>query len=286
MPPRLVCNVSDSVWRALQDKGAETGGSLSRVVDQTLSTAFELDRHSLFQVSTSNALVQGVFRGSVTVGDLRTHGDFGLGTFDGLDGELIMLEGTCHRATFEGSVTVPDDTTTVPFAVITRFNPDIRLSVGGVGSLAELTAVIDRSRPSANLFVGIRVDGAFRSLAMRAACPAAVGEGLVEAVSHQSEFRTEGEAGTLVGFWAPTYARAVNIPGYHFHFISDDRSHGGHVLELEAEELAIGIHVESALHLAIPETAEFLTADLSGEHEAELARAETGRPAPGEGSAD
>ena len=103
MTPRLNAEVSESVWRALSDESEHTGDSISTVLDRALATAFDLERHSLFQVSTSNALVQGVFQGAVTVRELKGKGDFGLGTFDGLDGELIMLDGVCYRATGGGS---------------------------------------------------------------------------------------------------------------------------------------------------------------------------------------
>jgi len=272
--PRLICDVSESVWQALGHESEESGDPLSTVVDRALSTAFDLDRHSLFQVSTSNALVQGVFRGAVTVGDLKRNGDFGLGTFEGLDGELVMIDGVCYRATGGGVVTSPPDDASVPFAVVTHFHSDAGLSTGP-GSLADLTAAVDGARPSENLFVGIRVDGRFERLALRAACAAEPGENLVEATAHQSEFTVGDEEGTLVGFWAPLYARAVNVPGYHFHFISEDRGLGGHLLGMEAGPLEVGIHIESELHVAIPETVEFLTADLSGDHQAALHQAET-----------
>ncbi len=274
MSPRLTCDVSESVWRALLQESGQSGDSLETVVERALSTALGLERHSLFQVSTSNALVQGVFGGAVTVADLRRNGDFGLGTFEGLDGELVMLDGVCYRATGGGVVTTPPDDAPVPFAVVTRFHSDLDL-ITEPGSLSDLTAALDSSRPSKNLFVGIRVDGRFERLALRAACAAEPGENLVEATSHQSEFTVVDEQGTLVGFWAPTYARAVNVPGYHFHFISEDRKLGGHLLDMEAGPLEVGIHIESELHVAIPETEEFLSADLSGDHQEELHRAET-----------
>ncbi len=274
MAPRLNAEVSESVWRALSDESEQTGDSLSTVVDRALATAFDLERHSLFQVSTSNALVQGVFQGAVTVRDLKRNGDFGLGTFDGLDGELIMLDGVCHRATGGGVVTSPPDDARVPFAVVTHFRPDLSLPTGP-GSLADLTRALDGSRPSENLFVGIRATGRFERLSLRAACAAESGENLLEATAHQSEFTLVQEEGTLVGFWAPLYARAVNVPGYHFHFISEDRSLGGHVLDMDAGSLEVGIHVESELHIAIPETEEFLAADLSGDHQEALHEAET-----------
>lgn len=275
--------MSESVWQALLDESEQSGDSLSTVVDRALSTAFDLERHSLFQVSTSNALVQGVFSGTVTVHDLKRNGDFGLGTFDGLDGELVMLDGVCHRATGGGAVTSPPDDARVPFAVVTHFLPDLSLTTGP-GSLADLARFLDAARPSENLFVGIRVDGRFERLSMRAACAAEPGETLLEATAHQSEFTVVGVEGTLVGFWAPLYARAVNVPGYHFHFISEDRGLGGHLLDMEAGRLEVGIQVESELHIAIPETEEFLTADLSGDHQEALHQAETADHRAGAGS--
>jgi acetolactate decarboxylase len=273
--------VSESVWRALAEESNRSGETISAVVDRALAATFELDRHTLFQVSTSNALVQGVFRGAVTVADLKRNGDFGLGTFEDLDGELVMIDGDCFRASGGGVVNAAPDEASVPFAVVTRFHRDTSTTTAA-GSLADLTASLDRVRPSENLFVGIRVDGRFDRLSLRAACAAAPGEDLLEATAHQSEFNLTDEVGTLVGFWAPLYARAVNVPGYHFHFISEDRALGGHVLGMDAGPLQVGIHVESELHVAIPETEEFLAADLSGDHQEALHRAETASPrAPG-----
>ena len=277
MAPRFEAEVSASVWQAVVDRRRRTGEDLSAIVDGALSEAFDLRRHSLFQVSTSNALVQGVFGGVITVAELGKHGDFGLGTFAGLDGELIMIDGECLRATAGGVVSRAEDDREVPFAVITWFTPDILERIDADATLDQVTAILDGLRPSENLFAGIRVDGMFSALMLRAACPAAPGEDLVKATRHQSEFQASDVPGTLVGFWSPLYTRAVNIPGYHFHFISSDRSIGGHVLDLKAASLQIELHLESDLHLAIPETAEFLTADLAGEHQAALDEAETAR---------
>lgn len=275
MAPQLIVDVSESVWNALRARQRATGQELSRIVDTALSETFDLDRHSLFQVSTSNALVRGVFGGVTTVADLRRHGDFGLGTFSGLDGELVMLDGECFRATAGGVVNSVRDDREVPFALVTHFVSDIERTVADTVDLASLTEHIDQVRPSENLFVGMRVDGRFDSLMMRAACPARDGEGLLEATRHQSEFHADDIDGSLVGFWAPGYSKAVSVPGYHFHFIADDRSLGGHVLDLRASDIAFRLQLESELHLAIPETAEFLSADLSGEHEEALEEAET-----------
>lgn len=275
MPPRLESEVSESVMRALGERQRQSGSSLDSIVDALLSESLELERHSLFQVSTSNALVQGVFGGSITVGDLKRHGDFGLGTFAGLDGEMIMVDGECFRATANGSVSLADDDREVPFALVARFRVDVGETIDSALSMAELTERLEELRPSENLFVGIRVDGRFDEVSMRVVCPARRGEGLVEATSHQSEFEARDVDGSLVGFWAPEYSMAVSVPGYHFHFISDDREVGGHVLGLSGHGFRVGLHTESDLHLSLPETEEFLSADLRGRHASELHTAET-----------
>lgn len=276
MSPRVEIELSGTVMRELEMRQKRTGLTLSRLVDSLLSEALQLQRHSLFQVSTSNALVKGVFDGSTTVGDLRLHGDFGLGTFAGLDGEMIMIDGVCLRATAGGFVSQVDDETEVPFALVTRFEPDAEQTHDSEISFVDLTRTIDGMRPSENLFAALRVDGVFDLLSMRAACPARPGEGLVEATTHQSEFEMEGLRGSLVGFWAPAYARTVSVPGYHFHFISEDRLVGGHVLDLRGHGLDIDVHIERDLHLSLPESEDFLTADLRGDHGDELEQAEIG----------
>jgi len=277
MRPRIESEVSKGVWAALEERRARTGETLDHLVDTLLAESLELDRHSLFQVSTSNALVQGVFGGVITVKDLKRHGDFGLGTFTGLDGELVMVDGECFRATAGGVVGVAEDQREVPFALVTRFETDIEETVDEESNLDEVTAKIDSMRPSENVFMGVRIDGEFTGLSMRAECKALPGESLVEATSHQSEFDVADQVGSIVGFWSPPYSRSIGVPGYHFHFISDDRKTGGHVLGLQAHRCRIGLHTESDLHLALPETTDFLTADLSGDHERELAVVETER---------
>jgi len=258
---------------ALTQRVERSGSTLSHVVDTLLSEALQLERHSLFQVSTSNALVEGVFGGVTTVADLKKHGDFGLGTFAGLDGEMVMIDGECFRVGAGGVASLAADDRATPFALVTRFSADSDAYVGSA-TLESLVARLDRLRPSENLFVGIRVDGVFDLLAMRAICAARPGEGLVEATSHQSEFEIADVTGTIVGFWAPEFAKSVSVTGYHFHFISADREIGGHVLGLDGRDLDLRLHTESDLHLALPETVEFLTADLRGDHEDDLDRAE------------
>ena len=277
MSRRLDSRISESAWQALSAEVERTGDSVSSVIERALASELGLQHHSLFQVSTSSALVRGVFDGSIRVRDLRRHGDFGLGTFEGLDGELIMLDGECYRAGAEGAIDKADDDWLTPFAVVARFEADESHSLGAVGDLASLERKVDFLQPSQNVFVGLRIEGSFAHLDLRAACRAEPGEDLVAATSHQSEFSAEKLMGTLVGFRAPPYSTAINVPGYHFHFIDQDRDFGGHVLGLQGAGLDAALHIETDIHIAIPETEAFLEADLATDTSQALEIAETGR---------
>lgn len=274
--PRIEVEVSPAVWDELQRRQGR-GEDLSSIVDRTLAEAFEIGGHTIYQVSTANALARGVFQGVVTVATLEEHGDFGLGTFEGLDGELILLDGDCYRASYAGGITPVDPTREIPYAVVTRFSADITVHFDGIARVGDLEAHLDQARSSENMFLAIRGDATFDHLALRAACPAAPGEGLLEATRHQSEFEGENVTGTLVGFWTPGYADQVAIGGYHFHFISDDRTFGGHVLDLAAGHIDVALQTETSIEIVIPDTSAFRSVDLSGDHRPEIAEAETQR---------
>ncbi|MEH6524615.1 MAG: acetolactate decarboxylase [Sneathiella sp.] len=263
MQKQLNCRVSESVWSALQKEVERTGDSLSHILEKTVSTALGLEHHSIFQVSTSGALVQGVFQGCTRVSDLKSHGDFGLGTFDNLDGEMVMLDGRCYQAGADGITREAEDDWTTPFATVTRFETDQTQEIPFVGNIGELEQFLNSSRPSENIFVGVRLEGFFEKIDLRAACKAHSGEDLVAATAHQSEFTFENIEGTLVGFWSPEYAKTLNISGYHLHFISKDLAKGGHLMKVKARDLTAMLHFETDLHIAIPETEAFLQADLN-----------------------
>jgi acetolactate decarboxylase len=270
----LDVRLGDGLYAALQERCRRTGESVSHVVREALAEALDLDHHTIYQVSTSGALVQGVYQGCVRVGDVLQHGDFGLGTFDGLDGEGILLDGCCWQACADGSVRQAPADALAPFWVATRFQADQRETLQEVSSWTDLCTRLDGLRDQANLFVAIRIRGVFSRIRYRVACRSECGVDLVSATRAQALFELENVAGTLVGFWTPSYARMINVPGYHLHLLSDDHRHAGHVLDLQACELSLELHRESHLQLVLPETPAFLQADLSGDPAAALARAE------------
>jgi acetolactate decarboxylase len=274
--PVLTCDISETLMQALLRRRAQTGETLSHIVMASLAETFDVSHSTLFQVSTAGALVKAVYDGVVTIGELKQHGDFGLGTFDGLDGEMLALDGHFYHVRASGAVGEASDDATVPFAVVTHFEPETSFALSDVTCLDDLSAKLSGWRQTNNLFYAVRIEGRFQQVWTRVACKASSGEPLVAATSHQGEFQFADVFGTLVGFWSPPYARSINVVGWHLHFLTNDHGGGGHVLNCRGAQLRGMIQELADVRIAIPETAAFLQADLSQDPSSDLAAAEGG----------
>ena len=175
--------------------------------------------HTLFQVSTSAALVEGLYQGAVRVSRLLHHGDFGLGTFIDLDGEMVVLDGICYQVSSSGGVAVIDGDQLIPYGVVTRFKAEFSKQLHRLNSFDELTSVCDELRDSDNIFYAFRVEGRFSLMKTRAMKAVPQGTNLKAAASGQQEFVFQDISGTLVGLWSPGFAGSFSVPGYHFHFL-------------------------------------------------------------------
>lgn len=273
MPP-LNCNLSLALWHALQNRHQTTGESIDHIVSQALADHLQVEHGTLFQVSTSGALVEGVYQGEVTISLLREYGDFGLGTFDHLDGEMVVLDGHFYQVRGTGTAHEVADQTLTPFAVITHFVPDQTLEISDCSTLRSLEAAIDAYRSSNNIFFALRIDGEFDYVKCRAACKSEQGVPLVIATQDQAEFEFHHLRGTMVGFWTPEYAKTLNVPGYHLHFLSADRQVGGHVLDCTATKLTVQLQQEGNFRMSLPTNADFLKADLTRDPSQDLMQAE------------
>lgn len=270
----LHLRLSHSIWEALQKRHRECGEPIHHIVRAALAEYLGVRHATLFQVSTSTALVEGIYKGAVTIAHLREHGDFGLGTFEGLDGEMVALDGRFYQVRSDGTVREAADSDLSPFAVVTRFRPGKSIELPICPNFAALTARLDELRGSSNVFYAIRVDGAFDFIHTRAMCKSEEGTPLAVAAAHQPEFKLRDVKGTMVGFWSPEYTRTIEVPGYHLHFITDDRAAGGHLLECSGNNLKIEIQQVAELQMALPENEEFLQADLTHDPAKDLDAAE------------
>ena len=273
--PKITADIPSSLNSALNDEIASTSTDASSIVTAALAQYLKTPVHTLFQVSTSGALVAGVYTGAVNVQSLLQHGDFGLGTFANLDGEMVVLDGHVYQVQGTGRVLEAPPTARAPFAVVTRFSPETDSQIGSIASFSDLEKRCDALRSSGNIFYAFRLDGKFNRIRTRAVSPPEEGTRLVDAAKAQSEFRFTDVAGTLVGLWSPGFSSAFSVAGYHFHFLSQDRQEGGHLLDCESGPLRMQMEALTDFHLALPETESFLKADLSKNTADELAYAET-----------
>jgi acetolactate decarboxylase len=270
----MLVPISKSLQSALEKLSKETGEPISQLVSDTLSRYLGIPLHTLFQVSTSGALVQGVYERAVSSNLLLNYGDFGLGTFENLDGEMVVLDGAIYQIRSDGKATKIVKDVGTPFAVVTHFVADQDQMIENASSFKDLTKICDRYRDSDNLFYAFRIDGHFGHVHTRAMRETLEGLPLAKAAAIQPEFEFTGVDGTLVGIWAPQFSSALNIAGYHFHFLSEDRSKGGHLLECSGKHLRIRVERLNDFHLSLPESEEFLRADLTKDTSTDLAYAE------------
>jgi acetolactate decarboxylase len=270
----ITCNIPDSLYDALQERMEADKASFDHVMSVALSRYLRKPIHTLFQVSTSAALVEGLYQGAVRVSRLLRHGDFGLGTFIDLDGEMVVLDGTCYQISSSGAVRTVEGDRLIPYALVTRFNSEFSKQILQINSFGELASVCDRLRNSNNVFYAFRVGGRFSVVKTRVMKAVPKGTGLKAAASGQEEFLFEEVDGTLVGIWSPGFAGSFSVPGYHFHFLSADCRRGGHVLECKAVDVTVRGCAISEMHVSLPETEEFLRADLTRDSHDDLMRAE------------
>jgi acetolactate decarboxylase len=227
---------------------------------------------TLYQISTSSALVEGVYSGSVCSSVLLEHGDFGLGTFEDLDGEMVILDGEIYQVA--DTVRHRKDDFLVPFASVTEFRANTPFEIDNVACLRDIELACDQQRISDNLFYALRLDGVFETMHARAVHTVPQNTRLLDAAKTQSEFHFENIEGTLVGFWSPRYSSSFSIPGYHLHFISKDRTKGGHLLDCSARKLKARVQVLSEFDIRLPDSGPFLTTNLNKDPASDLAKTE------------
>jgi acetolactate decarboxylase len=239
-----------------------------------------LDR--ITQVSVINALMIGRYDGVATIGEVLRDGDFGLGTLDHLDGELIILDGRAYQVRGDGVVADVGPEATTPFAVVTPFDEDGAFACPKVSSLTELEARLDEALPQANAFVAVRIDGVLDSATLRSVHRQEPPyRPLAEVAESQSVWSRRDISGTLLGVRSPAWVGGLTVPGYHWHFLSDDRKVGGHVLDCRPAEGRVRYDVAHDWDIKLPESPEFDRADLTPDLSRELKRVESSRgPAP------
>ncbi len=241
----------------------------------------EIREDNIFQVSVIRATVEGLYDGVMTFGDLKKHGNFGIGTFERLEGELVVLDGEFYQLKADGTACLAEDSMKTPLATVTFFDADRNLSLEGEMNFTELESYLDEHLPTENIFYAVKIDGTFDYIKTRSV-PAQEKPypPLAEAVKEQTTLEFNDMKGTIVGFRYPDFAKGLGLPGYHMHFITFDRSAGGHLLDCVVKNASVSVDEISEFEMALPGDQDFYGAELSDEKQEELKKAESNPAAP------
>ena len=211
------------------------------------------EAHVLHQASTITALLDGAYDGDLTLGELLAEGNLGLGTTNGLDGELIVLDGNCYRARIDGNIEHLDESVQTPFAVVADFQPTAEIDLDGPLTFEKMTQAIESLLPAGSPSCAVRVDGSFgRVVARSVPRQQPPYKPLPEIIDQQRIFEVEDIEGTLVGFRFPDYAEGIEVGGWHLHFIDSEKAVGGHVMEVEMLSGVAQIDPSNELHAEMP----------------------------------
>jgi len=211
------------------------------------------EKDSLYQVSAFNVFSAGNFEGNTTYSELAEHGDFGIGTLNGLNGEMIAFNGKFYQIPNEGLPRQISSSEKTPYATVTFFNSDKSFQVANATSYSELTGKINSTLPNYNAIYAIKVHGFF-TLAETRSVPIQNEPypTLTEAVKNQTIFNLSNVKGTAVGFYFPNSMNGVDYSGYHMHFLTDDYLAGGHLLECNLRDATVEIDQINKYNLLIP----------------------------------
>lgn len=245
---------------------------LSALLIFFISSCRNSSNKTLTQVSTIDALLAGYYDGVLKLGELSKYGNFGIGTFHKLDGEMIMLDGTIYQFKADGKIYKPDNNSTTPFAAVTNFKHDFSFLIEGSANLAEIENTIGEKIKNKNLFYAVKITGKFNYVKTRSVpAQSKPYKPLNEITKTQPVFERENEIGVLVGFKLPPFTSGINVPGYHLHFLLGDRSFGGHLLDAVIENAVVEIQQLNNFYMLLPENdSSFGEIDLSKDRKKEL----------------
>ena len=246
---------------------------------ENTNTQAETDRETIYQVALLQSLTQGYYDGIIKVSELKEHGDIGIGTFEGVNGEMIVLDGTVYQALGDGTVQVAADDETVPFSNVTFFDKDgsVELSdINDVNALKEkLNAMVKEN--GKNLFYFVKISGTFEKMNVRSEIkqekPYKTLDKALE--TDQREFNYDNITGTVVALYCPDYMNGLNTPGWHFHFISDDKTKGGHLLDLQFAKATAEYDATPEFDMCLTDNGDFQQMELANDVSDAIKKVET-----------
>lgn len=233
------------------------------------------DREAVHQVSILSALLEGQYDGQTSFEELRKYGDTGIGTFEGLDGEMIELDGEFFQVKADGVAYPVADAMKTPFASVTYFEADKSRAVSEEMDFQQLQKYMDDMISNKNIFYAVKVTGDFNYVKTRSV-PAQQKPypPLAEVTVNQPTFEFNHVKGTLVGFWCPSYVNGINVPGYHVHFLNAEKNAGGHLLDFTMASGQIEIDATPNFYMCLPNSEVFGQLDMTEDRSQETNQVE------------
>jgi len=217
--------------------------------------------NAIYLCAPVNALVEGIYEENIHLAEVLKHGDFGIGTFDDLDGEMLILDGHCYQINSEGRVIEVDGQVLTPFASVTFFKPGNHYENTEEIPYKKFLKWLNGLLPSPNLFYAIRIEGEFAHIKARSVPKQANYHPLTDIAHEQVIFDFDNISGTLAGFFTPEFMSSLSVHGLHLHFLSEDLKHGGHILECVPRKIKAGIQVINKLELSLPMSQDYMKWD-------------------------
>lgn len=219
----------------------------------------KIQSNRFYHYSIWGAFVNRVFEGFLPCSQLKVNGDIGLGSYTRLAGEMVMLDGVPYKIDEAGKVTVAKDDEMLVYANATHFTTEDEYSIPEVSDYKMLREVIGSRLPSRNYFYAFKVHGTFAKMK----CGGLTEQtppfetGLDVLIPNRPIFGAENVSGTMVGFFCPSFIGEINVAGFHMHFISDDRTFGGHAIEFEGNDLTVEVDRMTEYTFVLPESGSF-----------------------------
>jgi len=277
--PNLHCDYDAKRYRKSSAYFLSLGGK--KVNNQKENNFLNKNQKVLYQVSLLQGLTYGDYKGSVTIKELKEHGDIGIGTFDKLNGELIMVDGVVYRALGNGSVEVVFDNETVPFAMVTYMTLDESKNLQKIADYETLCDELNKivKEKGVNRFYFVRIDGTFNEINVRSVyAQKEPYKRLVEVMDcDQTFFDYKNIEGTLVGLYCPPFMAGINAVGWHLHFISKDKRSGGHLLGLNIANAKLTLNGIDGFEIRLPQNKEFQMFDFSTDQSEDIKKIETNK---------
>lgn len=235
--------------------------------------------NNLYTLGVGAGLIGGLYDGSYSYRLLKQHGNFGLGAPDKLDGELVIFEGKVYQTQYTGKTLQVDDKQLTPFAMVNFFHPEKRIIINNGINKESLFHLLDSVLTNVNGLYSIHISGKYSYIKTRAFPPVKEHDHTpLAAMLHlQHFFEFNNASGDLIGYRLPAYMDNTNISGYHFHYLSAQKDAGGHIIDLNADNITIEIDQLDSYTVHVPSNADFEQFDFKKNRAEDIKSVERGQ---------